>query len=72
MTSDPCLGAHKINNDVINALKQKLPAGPLQTATGLQFAVEAAIHSMRCMFEDDRTDAVILVGTRNAFNSLNH
>ena len=24
------------------------------------------------MFEDDRTDAVILVDTRNAFNSLNH
>ena len=47
-------------------------AGPHETATGLQSGVEAAIHSMRCMFEDDQTDAVILVDARNAFNSLNH
>ena len=49
----------------------QLAAGPLQTATGLQSGAEAAIHSMRSMFEDDRTDAVILVDARNAFNSLN-
>ena len=49
----------------------QLAAGPLQTATGLQSGAEAAIHSMRCMFEDDRTDAVILVDARNAFNLLN-
>ena len=48
-----------------------LAAGPLQTATGLQSGAEAAIHSTWCMFEDDRTDAVILVDARNAFNSLN-
>ena len=46
-------------------------AGPLQTATGLQSREEAAIHSTQCMFEDDRTDAVILVDARNAFSSLN-
>ena len=49
----------------------QLAAGPLQTTTGLQSGAEAAIHSMRCMFEDDRADAVILVDARNAFNSLN-
>ena len=49
----------------------QLVAGPLQTATGLQSGVEAAIHSMRCKFEDDRTDAVILVDASNAFNSFN-
>ena len=49
----------------------QLTAGPLQTTTGLQSGAETGIHSMRCMFEDDRTDAVILVDTRNAFNSLN-
>ena len=49
----------------------ELAARPLQTATGLQSGMEAAIHSMRCMVEDDPTDAVILVDTRNAFNSLN-
>ena len=30
------------------------------------------MHSMRCMFEDYRTDAVTLIETRNAFNSSNH
>ena len=49
----------------------QLAAGPLQTTTGLQSGAEAAIHSMRCMFEDDRTDAVILDDARSAFNSLN-
>ena len=49
----------------------QLAAGPLQTTTRLQSGAEAAIHSMRCMFEDDRTDAVILVDARNTFNSLN-
>ena len=40
-------------------------------ATGLQSGAEAAIYSIRCMFEDDRTDAVILVDTTNGFNLLN-
>ena len=39
--------------------------------TGVQSGAEAAIHSIRCMFEDDRTDTVILVDTRNGFSSLN-
>ena len=49
----------------------QLAAGPLQMASRLESGAEAAIHSMRCMFEDDRTDAVILVDAGNAFNSLN-
>ena len=49
----------------------QLADGPLQAATGLQSGAEAAIHSMQCMFEDDRTDAVILVDARNAYDSLN-
>ena len=48
-----------------------LAAGLLQTATGLQSGAEAAIHSMPCIFEDERNDAVILFNARNAFNSLN-
>ena len=46
-------------------------AGPLQTATGLKAGVEAAIHSMRLIFEDPSTEAIILVDASNAFNSLN-
>ena len=46
-------------------------AGPLQVATGLQGGTEAAIHSMKLIFEQDSTDGVILVDASNAFNSLN-
>ena len=42
----------------------QLAVGPLQTETRLQSGAAAAIHSMRCMFENDRTDAVILVDAR--------
>ena len=47
------------------------PAGPLQTATGLKAGAEAAIHSMRLIFEDSSTEAVILVDANNAFDSIN-
>ena len=46
-------------------------AGPLQTATGLKAGAEAAINSMRFIFEDPSSEAIILVDTSNAFNSLN-
>ena len=49
----------------------QLAAGPLKIVAWLQSGVEAAIHRTPCMFEDDKTDAVILVDVRNAFNSLN-
>ena len=45
--------------------------GPLQAVTGLQGGTEAAIHSMKLIFEQDSTDGVILVDASNAFNSLN-
>ena len=43
----------------------------MQTATGLQGGAEAAIHSMKIIFEHEDTEAVILVDASNAFNSLN-
>ena len=46
-------------------------AGPLQAVTGLQGGTEAAIHSMKLIFEQDSTDGVTLVDASNAFNSLN-
>ena len=46
-------------------------AGPLQVATGLKGGAEAAIHSMRQIFNDDASDAVILVDAENAYNKLN-
>ena len=55
------------------ALKEdiQIAAGPLQAATGLQGGAEAAIHAMKQVFEDEDTEAVILVDASNAFNSLN-
>ena len=47
------------------------PAGLLHMATGLQSGAEVAIHSMKEIFDDEQTDAVILVDASNAFNSLN-
>ena len=46
-------------------------ADPLQMATGFQSGAEAAIHSMKEIFDDEQTDAVILVDESKAFNSLN-
>ena len=40
-------------------------AGPLQASTGLKGGSEAAIHSMREMFSNDDTEAVILVDAEN-------
>ena len=49
----------------------KQAAGPLQAATGLQGGAEAAIHSMKLILKQDRTDGVFLVDASSAFNSLN-
>ena len=46
-------------------------AGPLQASTGIKGGAEAAIHTMKDLFESEETDAVILVDASNAFNSLN-
>ena len=45
--------------------------GPLQVSTGLKGGAEAAIHSMKQIFDLESTDAVILVDAANAFNRLN-
>ena len=43
----------------------------IANATGLQPGAEAAIHSMKEIFDDKQTDAIILVDASNAFSSLN-
>ena len=57
--------AWALNDDIQEA------GGPLQVSTGLKGGAEAAIHSMKMIFEQDNTDAVILVDAENAFNRLN-
>ena len=54
-----------LGQDVIEA------AGPIQLCTRLDGGCEAAVHSLRQLFADANTKAVLLVDATNAFNSLN-
>ena len=49
----------------------QIAGGPLQVSTGLKGGAEAAIHAMKKTFDDESTDAIILVDAANAFNRLN-
>ena len=40
----------------------------LKVSTGLKSGAEADIHAMKKIFEEDNTDADILVDAANAFN----
>ena len=46
-------------------------AGSLQLCAGQIAGCEAAVHSVRQSFLDDKTEAVLLVDATNAFNNLN-
>ena len=46
-------------------------AGSRQLCGGQIAGIEAAVHSVRTLFESDTTEAILLLNARNAFNSLN-
>ena len=46
-------------------------SGSLRVCSGHKSGSEAAIHTMRELFEHDNSDAVLLIDASNAFNSLN-
>ena len=46
-------------------------SGSLQLSTSQQAGNEAAVHAMNAIFEEENTDAVLLIDASNAFNSLN-
>ena len=54
-----------MKSDVLKA------AGCLQLCADQRGGCEAAIHAMRDIFLDDRTEGVLLVDVSNALNSLN-
>ena len=54
-----------IRDDIIEA------AGPLQTCAGLKSGIEASIHAMKSIFDEESTEALLLVDAENAFNKLN-
>ena len=45
--------------------------GHLQKCSGLPAGIEAAVHAMQHIYNEDTTEAVLLVDAANAFNSLN-
>ena len=49
----------------------KEAAGPLQTCAGHGAGAEAAIHAMKEIYENEATDAVLLIDATNAFNCMN-
>ena len=62
-----------IGKAVIAEIKPDLAqsAGCLQLCAGQQLGCEAAAHAMSEIFQEEETDAVLLIDASNAFNSLN-
>lgn len=62
-----------VSKSVKSLLKDDIQeaAGTLQTFSGVELGIEAAVHSMRKTFVEDSSEAMLLVDTTNAFKSLN-
>lgn len=62
-----------IGKTISNFFKEELKeaAGPLQVCAGFSGGAEAAIHAMNSIFEEEDTDAVLLIDATNAFNQMN-
>ena len=54
-----------LKTDIENA------AGTLQSCSGVEGGIEAAVHAMQKTFNDDDCEAILLVDATNAFNALN-
>ena len=58
---------------ILRSLKKDVEeaAGPLQLCAGQDGGCKAAVHAMKLIFQDQSTEAVLLVEATNAFNSIN-
>ena len=58
---------------IVHAFKDpiKEAAGNLQTCAGFEAGAEAAIHAMKELYEEENSEAVIMIDSSNAFNSMN-
>ena len=62
-----------VGKTITRVLKKDIQqsCGTLQTCTGIQSGIEGAIHAVKDTFDEDETEAVMLVDADNAFNRLN-
>ena len=62
-----------VSSATVSLLNPELVAAtaPLQTCAGLPGGMEASIHAMRRIFEDEETEGILLVDASNAFNAMN-
>lgn len=62
-----------LGKSIASILKDELRSsiGPLQVCAGQEGGCEAAVHAIRRIFEQDDTEAVMLVDAENAFNKVN-
>ena len=62
-----------VGKAIIKLLKHDVAqcTAPMQLCGGVKGGVEAAVHGLRAVWEDDETEAVLLVDARNAFNCMN-
>ena len=62
-----------IGKAILSVIKQDIvsSAGNLQLCAGQPSGCEAAVHAVSDIFDEESTDALLLVDADNAFNSLN-
>ncbi|XP_066936770.1 uncharacterized protein [Clytia hemisphaerica] len=62
-----------IGKSIVSILKEdiKQSIGSLQVCAGQDAGCEAAVHAMRTLFEEDESEAVLLIDAANAFNAVN-
>ena len=65
------IGVCEVARRIISKEDIQDAAGARQLCGGQIAGIEAAVHSVRKLFDDDKTEAILLVDASNAFNSLN-
>ena len=63
------IGVGEVLQRIIGEVKKSV--GSLQVCAGQEAGCEAAIHAMRNIYQHEDTEAVLLIDSANAFNSIN-
>ena len=67
--SEESLGKYQYQY-LVSVLKNDVCVGSLQVCAGQEAGMEAAVHSLNSVYNDENNDAVLLVDTSNVLNSL--